>query len=120
MDSPEIDRQLAQLELAIKRRHRHQGRRVVYQMLEYDLEPILKATDDPGYVRERMREILVRLGHSPEPLSRTSSLIEGNLGHLCVLAGQNASHEPQSGSELTRQGGSSRACPWGHNIAWST
>jgi hypothetical protein len=58
-----IDQSLVDLEARIKRRGKWRGKWVFYQVLESELAPLLKAAEDPAYVRERVAAMLVIYQH---------------------------------------------------------
>ena len=64
----QTDLLLDDLESRIRLRADWRGSSVFYQVLEYDLQPILDTAADPEHVREWTRAMLVRNGHSADPL----------------------------------------------------
>ena len=63
----QTDLLLADLESRIRQRVGWRGSTVFYQVLEYDLQPILDTAVDPEHVRAWTRAMLVRNGHAADP-----------------------------------------------------
>lgn len=74
---------LKELEARIRARRRWRGRAVFYQVLEAELEPLLASAVDPAAVRARVRGMLQRLGHAPDPPPVAG--VAGDAAHLCVV-----------------------------------
>lgn len=77
----DIEAALADLEAAIRRRRKWRGKPVFYQVLDYELAPILAAAADPEAIRQRVRALLERHGHDPDPPPLPGA--KPDLGHLC-------------------------------------
>jgi len=58
---------LVDLERRVRGRGTWRGHAVFYQVLEYDLQPILDTAEDPDYVRAWIQQMLERNGHAPGP-----------------------------------------------------
>lgn len=63
----QTDLLLADLENRVRQRADWPDHAVFYQVLDYDLQPILDTAADPEYVRAWTRAMLVRNGHAADP-----------------------------------------------------